>query len=332
MRLRCVHSLQFSFGLCLLAFVLIGNPVRSLCQTPSAPADQWAADTARHPIPLTAAPDKAAFASLHAEALVGKLRIFWTPARLDAQDQALLRASSDAPGRWLARDWRTYPMQARGNRWETTVPIESVYVPVAYFVEWRTSQCTNHSPIRLCQPKALGLETPSRLPWPFLEGFEQGAESWQLVGDTTLFRPVQVTGEAHDGASALSITLPARKHSVTVATTRLRGWQILQHSAKGLRLWLRARTGTAKVRFTLLAHARSDSQILAVYPVEPMLTGEWQSVELLFERFPRLPLAEVDLLTVEFIGVGPGEFLIDDLELIAPGDTGGRLPKSLGKD
>jgi hypothetical protein len=281
------------------------------------PPDDWVTDYVRFPAAVaTNSVRLAGFESLRAEPIAGRLKVTWQPAALDTNATVTAWASADAPGHWPARDWRPHSMRARGRQWEVSLPVENVDVPVVYFVESGHGTQTNASLMRIVHPRAAGMEEPSRIPWPFLEGFEQGLESWSLVGDDTFLPPLSVTGPGVNGEGALAVKLPGGKRSVTVATTRLRGWQIQQHFARAFSVWLRAPSGPAQARITLLANARTDEQVLAVAPALVELTGEWQRVELPFAQFPRLPLAEVDLLTIEFIGVGPAEFHLDDLELV----------------
>jgi hypothetical protein len=307
---------------------MAGLALAVAAQTNAPPPDRWLDGEAVFPNGFNQAiASPAAFQSLRAEALVGKLKLYWTPAAMDTNAQVSALASFDAPGHWPARDWRRFPMQPRGQRWEATLPVEHTGIPAVYFVEARTAQHTNLSPLRVCQPDALGLEAPSRVPWPFLEGFERGAESWHLEGDETLLPPLEIRAPGHDSEHALTVRLPAGKRSVTIATTRPRGWQILQHSALGLRLWLRVSPAAGKARFTFFSHARSETQTAAIYPDEPAVDGEWREVRLFFDRLGRLPLAEVDLLAVEFIGTGPAEFQVDNLEWITRGSSS-TVPKA----
>jgi len=299
-----------------------GLVLAALAQTNAPPPDRWLEGEAAFPGDFARArPNLSAFSSLQAEILVGKLKLYWTPASMDTNAQVTALASFDAPGHWPARDWRRFLMQPRGTRWEGSLPVEHTGVPVVYFVEARRAQATDVSPLRVCRPDALGLEAPSRVPWPFLEGFEQGAESWRLEGDETLLPPLEVRAPGHDSNHALTVRLPPGKHSITITTTRPRGWQILQHSALGLRLWLRATPATGRARFTIFANARTETQTSVVFPEEPALEGDWREVELLFDPLSRLPLAETDLLAIEFIGVGPAEFQVDNLEWITRGDA-----------
>lgn len=296
-------------------------------QEPPPPADGWLKGEGVYPPSAKFDPGRdTGFESLKAEVLVGKLKLYWEPATMGDTSNAVIVASYDAPGHWPARDWRRIPMQARGRRWETSVPVENLDVPVIYFVEARQHGKATTSRMRVARPRELGLEMPSRIPWPFLDGLELGMDGWQLLDDPTFFPPLTVSPLAHDGDHSLAVKLPAGKRSVTVATSRLRGWLIQQHAASGVSLWLRSVSGQARVRFTIQTHARTDRQIVAAHPDEVEVTAEWQPVNLLFDRLPSLVLADVDRLTLEFVGVGPGEFLIDDLELISRNGLGTALP------
>ncbi len=248
------------------------------------------------------------FGALHAEALAGKLKISW-PSKTAPVGLTLV-ASADDPGHWPARDWRSSPMQPHGESWEAFVPVDSLDVPVIYFVR----AGTNISPMRLARPRALGLEEPTRIFWPFLEGFEEGLESWRLL--TPGAAELKTGTPVKNGKAALVAAVPAGKKSVAVATTRVRGWFAEEHGARGLSVWLRAREGTGHARFTLMAQAFTTNQVVAVRAGDVPLTAQWQRVELPFSSFPKIPRLGLDLFTIEFIADGPREFLVDDLQLL----------------
>ena len=284
-------------------------------QTSPQPVDAWVTNFVQFPAGIaTNAIRLADFESLHAEALAGALRILWQSS--NATTSVTVVASADELGHWPARDWRRYPMSAHRDRWEASIPVDNPDVPVVYLLETKSAGSTNVSLMRICQPRRAGLEEPSRVFWPFLDGFEEGIEGWRLVGEDAALPALQTDSLSKNGLAALRVTLPANKRSATVATTRVRGWQVLQQTASGVRFWLRTKQGTAKARFTLLADAYTTSQVVSVCGTEPELTERWQRVDLAFSMFPKVPLANVDLLTVEFIGQGPLEFLVDDLQLL----------------
>jgi hypothetical protein len=263
------------------------------------------------------------FETLHAEIALAKLKVLWTPTSLATNARVTLYASADDLGHWPTRDWQRYAMTWRGPHWEATVPIDNVDVPLAYFVGATETAAdgplrpasTNWSSLRICHPRAVGLEEPTRIFWPFLDGFEDGAEAWRLLKRspgatlTTVDRP-------KNGHAALLVPLAAAKPSVTVATVRVRGWQLQQQNATGLRVWLRTAQGEARVRFAVRAHAFTPQQVVAERPEDVPIHAAWEKVDLLFDEFPGLLLGEVDLFTLEFIGQGPMEFLIDDLQLL----------------
>jgi hypothetical protein len=168
--------------------------------------------------------------------------------------------------------------------------------------------------MRLARPRALGLEEPTRIFWPFLEGFEEGLESWRLLSGGAA--ELKTGTPVKNGKAALVAAVPAGKKSVAVATTRVRGWFAEEHGARGLSVWLRAREGTGHARFTLMAQAFTTNQVVAVRAGDVPLTAQWQRVELPFSSFPKIPRLGLDLFTIEFIADGPREFLVDDLQLL----------------
>jgi hypothetical protein len=295
---------------------------------PSTAADDWLAGPVQFPWVSSNSPGSAAtFTNLHADLLGGKLRVLWPAEQPATNVSATLWSSADKPGRWAARDWRPYAMAWRGSGWESTVPVDDVDVPLVYFVEVRedpslhakpATAATQVSPMRICRPRVLGLEEPTRIFWPFLEGFEQGAESWRLLAPTPETPALALASEGKSGLAALRVRLPAQRHSVTVATTRVRGWQLRQQSAAGFRLWLRTGRGAGSARFTLFANAFATTQVASVCRTDTKLGEKWQKVDLALAEFPKVPLDDVDLVAIEFIGDGPQEFFIDDLQLLGP--------------
>ncbi len=260
--------------------------------------------------------------SLHAEVLVERLKVFCDAPISEEAPVMTLIASVDAPGQWLARDWRRQSMERRGVRYEATLPVEDIHVPVIYCVEVIQGTVTNASPLRMCVPLDLGMESPSRTPWAFVEGFEQGLEGWQLAGEDFSGAAIRASETAHDGGHSLSLSLPARKHSVTAISTRLRGWKVEQHRAVGLRLWLRVAQGEGRARISVMANGRSPEQVIHTFSDEPVSAGDWRKVELPFVSLDAAFRTGINLLSIEFIGVGPAELLVDDIELMTLLDKG----------
>ena len=293
--------------------------------------DRWITSVVQFPpeIPASATPSNL-FANLRAEVGVEKLKILWSPDQpLSPASSITVHVSADELGHWPARDWRPFSMSLRGNTWEALVPVDDVDVPLVYFVMVTTgaaegsnqvvsASSTNISPMRLCTPRLAGLEEPTRIFWPFLEGFEQDTISWRWLAPVERSVPLKTDPTSMTGRAALAISLPSGKRSVTIATTRVRGWQLVQQAATGLRVCLRTRQGTGRARFTLLCDASTTNQVVSVWRKEPVMTETWQEVDVLFSDLPKLPLGRVDLFAIEFIGQGPLEFLVDDLQLLGP--------------
>lgn len=256
------------------------------------------------------------FDNLHAEALAGTMKVRWTPTIDDPAVGAVLRFSAGERGHWPARDWRSCPMARRGAAWETTVPVDSLDEPLIYFAQAFVAGQTNVSPMRLCRPRRLGLEQPTRIFWPFVEGFEESLEGWRWLAGGPEDGRILTSGPARNGKFALAVTISPGKSSVTIGTTRLRGWYLLEHGASGISLWMKTREGVGAVRFTLMANAFATNQAVAIRLATVPIQAEWRCVELPLRSFPRLALAELDFFAIEFLGASGREFLIDDLQML----------------
>ena len=229
-----------------------------------------------------------------------------------------MRVSVDDPGHWPARDWRAYAMERRGTYWEAPVPVDTLHVPLIYFVETVEPAPARHSPMRLCWPGLLGMEMPTRLFWPFVEGFEEGVESWRWLAGGPADDSFKLSGVTRNGKAALCVAIQPGRASATLGTTRFRGWRALEHGATGLSLWLRAVGPPGRVRVALLAHAFTDRQTIALRAEAVPVGPAWERRDLPFASFPELPLAGLDFVTLEFIGPAGAEYLLDDLQWLGP--------------
>ncbi len=300
----------------LLVLALLGPALLLTGADSPEPPEIWLTNTVQYPADLPGpAIQTNRFVQTRTEFLADTVRVLWTPPPGDPATQATLRLSVDEPGHWPARDWRSYPMDHRGPNWEVVVPVDSLDVPLVYFVQVPAEQGARVSPMRLCRPRLLGLEMPTRPFWPFLEGFEESLESWRWLAGGPEDGRFQLSSLVKNGKAALSVTIPPGKRSVTIGTTRLRGWQVLEHGGRGVSLWLRTREGTGQARFTLLADAFTTNQVVSARPEPVSLRSRWEQVDLPFKSFGKLPLANLDFFTIEFLGRPGTEFLVDDLQM-----------------
>ena len=144
------------------------------------PFDAWLTNAAQFPpYPTAPAPDPRLFAALHSEVIGDQLKVLW-PAPSNAQASVTLHASAASPGHWPMRDWRRYDMTWRSGEWEANLPVEDLSVPIVYYVRALGNSATNHSPNRVVHPARSGLDLPSKIFWPFLEGFENGLDGWRF--------------------------------------------------------------------------------------------------------------------------------------------------------
>ncbi|MCX6902591.1 MAG: hypothetical protein NTW03_03775, partial [Verrucomicrobia bacterium] len=275
-----------------VALFLISLPIVLRAAETNGPPETWLTNTVHYPsLPASNAIQSARFSQLQAVFLADTVRILWTPSAGDPAERSVLKLSVDEPGHWPARDWRSYPMERRGPNWETIVPVDTLDVPLVYYVEVIAGQGAHVSPMRLCRPRLLGLEQPTRVFWPFLEGFEEGLESWRWLAGGPEDGHLQTTGVVKNGKVALAIGIPPGKAAVTVGTTRLRGWQIAEHGVTGISVWLRIREGSGRARFTLLADAFTTNQVVAASQSEATIEPQWRQIELPFQSFGKFPLS-----------------------------------------
>ena len=276
---------------------------------PEANADRWLTNAAVFPESFTHAVRSNAFAGLRVEAIAGQLQVT-CPAHVGLAEPRIV-SSADAPGHWPARDWRGRSMVLRGANWIGELPVESLDVPIIYFATASANGDQIVSPMRIAEPRALGLERPTRLFWAFLEGFEQGLDSWR-VSDPTGLRTDVI---AKDGRASLLVSIPAGRRSVTLQTTRLRGWFLEEHGAVGVGLWLRVKQGRGKAGFTLLANAFSTNQVAWRGPETVNLSTNWTKAVLRFDSFPNLSRGEIDLFAIELSAEPGTDFLLDNFHL-----------------
>ena len=295
----------------IIALLSLASAIGVCAFEPLTNAEVWLTNAPALPMEITqASVSTNLFETLRAEAIAGRLRITWESTT--AFDDARVVASADVPGHWPARDWRRFAMKRHGTNWQVELPVDSIDVPLIYFAI--ASNKTEHvaSPMRMAPPGALGLEQPTRIFWPFIEGFEQGTEGWRVLPSGTL----QTIDESKHGRAALRVSIPDGKYSVSILTTRLRGWFLQEHRATGIELWMKTRRGDGLAAFELMANAFSTNQVLARRRDSVNLSSKWTKVKLPFSSFPKFPLADLDVVAIELTG-GPGtEFLLDDVQLL----------------
>ncbi|MDB6030556.1 MAG: hypothetical protein JWM16_894 [Verrucomicrobiales bacterium] len=283
--------------------------------------DNWLTDAAGVSSWLVAHPSDVrsnAFSDLKAEFIAGRVKVTWTGEDVGKDSLVYLVSSEEAPGHWAARDWRPEEMTRLSTGFEKVIKVEDLDVPQLYFVKVVQGTTAWESPMRVFQPRQAGMDMPTRLFWPFLEGFEEGLDHWKILSRAAEGNVLRTNGAAKSGMASLQVVLGPKQRPVTVGTTRLRGWQIVKQRATGVRVWLRTASGKGRVRFTLHANAFTPEQAISVAPGEIALNDHWQQVDLLFAQFPPLPLGAVDFFSLEFSGEGAREFQIDNVGLLGP--------------
>lgn len=266
--------------------------------------------------------NKNVFTNFHAEAVAGKVQVSWSSVGQYSNSTATVFYSVDYLNHASAREWRYVPMVYRGELFNAVLPVDDVDIPIVYFITAVDNHTTNVSNLKACIPRKLGLETPSRPFWNFLEGFEETTINWQIINKYPDLLPLRTNVEPKNGKAALCVNLPPERTSISIATTRIRGWHITHFNAKGFAVWLRTGAGEGSVQFSLLTHAWTENQRIYSKKHRYPLTNEWRRIEVNFADFDGITLSEVDLLIFEFSGKGGTEFWIDDLTL-----TGSWMPE-----
>ena len=277
----------------------------------AATGDRWLERTAAYPWEIgSAILPRESFVTLKAEVLIGKLNVFWRAAAGLAEQTVTLHYSADYPGHWTARDWRPISMRKRGNLFDAKLPVADLDVPIVYYLSIGNDGRATISPPRVLHPRTLGMEAPSTLFWPFLEGFEAERRNWSSVNNVALSQ-----SQPHNGLQSLRVSIPTGKRSASVHTTRVRGWYFRQRNATGLKIWLKASKPDTKVRFKLTSNHGTERAEVTPSSREARIGPQWQLVELPFSTFSVTTPGEVDLFSLEFVKDGPVEIHLDDLEL-----------------
>ena len=127
---------------------------------------------------------------------------------------------------------------------------------------------------------------------------------------------VRIDPAAKSGRASLIARVPAGARSVSIQTTKLRGWFLQEHGATGVGLWMRVKSGTGAAAFTLMANAFTTNQVVARRAETATVSTNWMKAAFLFESFPKFPVSEVDLFTIEFAAEPGTELLLDDVHLL----------------
>jgi hypothetical protein len=302
---RSLHMMRGAWML-LSATVFLCSAARAAEQA----TDHWLTNSGALPEKFSRATVRSnEFATLHGEVAAEALQV--KCAAIDALSEPRLIVSADAPGHWPARDWRSITMRRAGPNWLAEIPVDSLDVPQIYFVAAKLREALVVSPMRIAQPRALGLERPTHFFWAFLEGFEQDLDSWRVSGAEP-----RTEATSRSGRSSLALRVPPGQRSVNVQTTRLRGWAIEENRADGVGLWLRTRGGNGVATFTLFANAFTTNQMIARRSETLQVTTNWSRARLTFQSFPKVSLGELDLFSIDFVAEPGTELLIDDLYLL----------------
>lgn len=254
------------------------------------------------------------FEDIQAEVILGELTVFWrTPTRPEAE--ATLVFSQGRPGRWSSRPWQHVAMRRLPTGFEGRLPVFDLDLPVVYHLVLQTGARATAGALRIARPRQLGMETPSTVFWPYLEGFEEGAWNWRILAPPDTAGLFEIAREARTGKSALRVTVPAGRKSVTLGTTRVQAWQFERQGATGIQIWIRGGRAGGRVRLSWLTDAWTARQRSLPAGVEGDVQMTWGSLDLPIASNDPTAVTGLDALALEFIAEGPAEFFVDDLQL-----------------
>ena len=310
------NRLTYGYGLVLSGLISVGDGLGG--RADEAP-DRWLTDGRPHPgVSAGVVLETNRFSSLHLETLDHRLLVCAGAEESEDPGVLTVRLSAAPDDHWLARDWRTRPVGRSGRIWQADLPVEDPDVAIVYYLRSAGAQSTKVSPLRVAFPRGLGIEEPTRLFWPLLEGFEETLDNWRVLPAPSPPSRLQTSPESKNGRASLRVSIPAGQRSVTVATTRVRGWQILHEGATGLRLWLRTEGGRGVVRCSLRAYAFTGRESSTHWVEGFQVVDTWRKMDLPFNELSAVRWRGVDLLVLEFVGEGPCGFLLDDLQFLGP--------------
>lgn len=267
--------------------------------------------------------ESAGFGLLTAVAADRHMVVRWTPPRSMSGAVGTIRihASTDIPGARAVRDWREWPTtRTEGGSFEARVPLLTVDVPTAYFLDRQKDGLREASGVREFWPRKAGLHEPTDVFMGFLDGFEAGREGWEIAsavaGGAADGGALTISTNGLSGRAALRVEIPPGRGSVTVGTVRVRGWMLTEHRVDAIRVAARTESGTGRLGCAL--HTRARTKELAVHPArgEFQLGPGWQRLEVPLDAFVGVRPLRVDWLTLQFFAESGGAVLLDDLELV----------------
>ncbi|MBX3745062.1 MAG: hypothetical protein KF833_07105 [Verrucomicrobiae bacterium] len=279
------------------------------------PPDAWLPAGWTHPASAAIDRDDALYQRLAGRSSGRRLEIRWEPEPGPEVDHATAWVSTDPLDERVVRDWRTVPMERESGAWTARIALPTIDAPSLYFVQAGRNGRVTASPARAFHPRPAGWDAPTYPFSGYLEGFEDGADAWELVaggksGD------LSVSAQALSGRAALRVQVPSGRGSVTIGSARLRGWMIEEHRPLAVRLAVRTEFASGRVHLSL--HSRARTPDLAVHPAAwgVMVDDRWRRVEVPLGDFASLRAPQVDWLTIQFFADSGTALLLDDVELV----------------
>ncbi|MDB6053509.1 MAG: hypothetical protein JWN25_1032 [Verrucomicrobiales bacterium] len=295
-----------------LAFLIIGTHLTSRAQTPLPPGEALVTNLVSSLTNRFGPVESTLFTNLHVEVLNSRLHMFCVLPTTNVKSFTI-HYSLGNEGHWVARDWRSFPASLKGQTWDCIIPVETLDLPFLYLAELEMADRKPASPLHKIDPDELGMKSPTQPFWGFIEGFEQGLEGWFPASTEN---PMKIVGSpVKTGKAALQITIPTKRNSATIITSRIRGAQINLTGSIGVTLQARSNT-KARLRFTVFEKRGERGQRLLQFPTEMEIDKSWKKIELPLESLPDPHLIDLDTFGIEAIGEPLTEVFLDDLNLV----------------
>jgi hypothetical protein len=295
-----------------MALLILGAHLASRAQTALPPGETRLTNLVASITNRLGPVESTLFTNLHVEVLNSRLHMFCVLPSTNVKSFTI-HYSLGTEGHWFARDWRSFPASLKGQTWDCIIPVETLDLPFLYLarVEWLDR--TTSSPLHQIDPDELGMKSPTQPFWGFIEGFEQGLEGWFPTGAEN---PMKVVGSpVKTGKSALQITIPSKRNSASIITSRIRGAQITMTGSIGITLEARSNS-KARLRFTVFEKRGEPDQRLLQFPTEIEIDKNWKKIELPLASLPDRHLVDLDTFGIEAIGEPLTQVFLDDLNLV----------------
>ncbi len=248
------------------------------------------------------------------EGIIGKLKFVVSDTGELSQNSYRLLVSRGPKGRWMKRRWEVFDLRKRGAGLETWLPVESVNLPVFFYVKSiNANGSVSLGPIQRVVPLDLDIEKPSRPFWPFLEGFENSTGAWTIGSEVTLSKK-----EAYSGKASLKVGFAQGRYQTSISTDLIQGWHWSFVETEGLRIWCRSEGGAATLGLAVEVENEEGTSLM-VFPHRYPLSEHWEALDFDLSQIRHLDMASIVRIHFEIRSTLRESVFLDDLQLLGIG-------------